>query len=83
MSENASSALIKKLKGRVLTSEQCVLKIIDHYEFKDISKKWHGKTADHKFFDQLPPLDESTVRQLIGERLALLTPGMKILIGMT
>ena len=69
------------LKGRVRTTEQALLRIIDDVGFTEVRRRWAWSECDHAFFSKLIGKGESEVVELVTSRLNSLTSNAQELIG--
>ena len=78
---NAPANIFDALVGRVFSTEQCLLRIIELVGFETVESRWEDSPCNHRFFAPLVELDEVDVRDAIHRRLDGLHPRMKALIG--
>ena len=69
------------LKGRVISTEQCILKILDYAGFATVSARWQGSPCQHLFFSTLLNLSEADVIAEITGRLNGCSADMKLLLN--
>jgi hypothetical protein len=81
LATNAPPLIVAQLQGRILSTEQCVLKIIQHVGFATVSHRWQNTSCEHLFFSRLPGQCEEDVIQLIEGRLDNCTAEMRLLLG--
>ena len=81
LADHAPEAIFDALQGRVVSTEQCLLRILDLLDFEEVQEGWRESPCDHRFFSTLIGMDEAGVRAAIRRRLDALSPRMRILIG--
>lgn len=82
LSENAPDTTLDKLRGRILVTEQVLLKIIDHHGFAMVHGRWTGSACNHGFFGPLVGKPETDVRNTITSRLNDFSGPMRGLCGL-
>lgn len=82
VADGASPATRAKLKGRVRTTEQCVLAILDDSGFAAVDARWSGNACDSLFFGGLPGMNEAQTRAKLQGRIEGFSPGMMALVAL-
>ena len=69
------------LRSRIVSTEQCLLRILDLLEFEEIHRGWKDSPCDHRFFSTLIGMNEAGVRAAISTRLDGCSTRMRVLLG--